>query len=123
MPDDAPTTTALLHFHGDCRVNKISGANLNGRRASHHKLDGVLGSHDASKTNDGDFHGMEHFIDHTHSHGLDSRTTESTSADAQLGATTLNVDGHTHQRIDKRHSIGSLTLAGACNVSNVGNIG
>ena len=118
-----PVVDTLLDLDSNGGIDKVGSANLYGRRTSHEEFDGVLGIADSSKTYDGNLDRPRHLPNHPQGHRLDSRTTQSARIDAQFGATTLGVNGHSHQRVDERYAIGTLCLASTGNLGNIGDIG
>ena len=91
--------------------------------AAHEKLDGVVGIHNPSQTDDGDAHSFGHLVHHAQSDGLDARAGKSARSDAQPGASALDVDAHAHEGVDERNAVGALSFDSASNFGDVGDIG
>ena len=114
-----PRVNAITYLDGHGRVDEVCRTYLDGRSSSHQELNGVGGSHDAAKPHNRNLNSPRHLPHHAQGNGFDGRPREPAGLDAQHRLATLNVNSHTHQRIDERHGIGAFCLTRAGNIGNI----
>ena len=117
-----PLVDSILHLLRNRRINEVGCTNLNGRSTAHQELNGILGRRNAAQTNNRNVYGMSHIPNHAQGNRLNARTAQTTRTDAQERLALLNIHRHTHQGVDERNRIGTLSLHGTGDVGNAGNI-
>ena len=96
-----PLVDAIANLNGRSRVDEVSSTYFNGRSATHQKFQGILSRHNTTKTNNRNLDTMSYLIDHAESHWLHTGSRETTRANSKYTTTLLNIDSHTHQRINE----------------------
>ena len=115
-----PLADAVAHLDGHLRIDKVGRSDFYCGGSCHEELDCILGCRNAPKTYNRYLHRLGHLPHHAQSHGLDGWSAQSASGYAEHRSALLDVDGHAHKRIDKRHAIGTLGFSHPGNVGNVG---
>ena len=63
---------------------------------------------------------MGHIVNHAQCHRLDARATQTAGTDAQQRLALLDIHRHTHQCVDERNRVGTLSLYRTGDVGNAG---
>ena len=118
-----PGIDAVYDLFADGRIHKIGRADFNGRGSGHEEFDGVSGIHDTAQSDNRDFDRACHLPHHTQGDGFHGRAGQTAGSDTEHGAAPLDVDGHAHERVDKRYGVGAAVLDSAGDVSDTCHVG
>ena len=113
----------IPNLNRDSRIQEIRRSDLYRRRSRHHKGNGILSRTDASQSHDGNLHSLRHLPHHPQGYRLHSRTTQTTSIDTQQRLTALDINSHSHQGVDERHTVGTLPFYGLRNLTDIRHVG
>ena len=114
----------VIEFTGDgdhpSRLGEEPGADLDGARAGHEELQGIVEPHDAAESDDRDSDDLSDLIRHPHRDRLDRWAGQPTGPVGKDGPAATDVDGHTDERVDQADRVGATFLGRQRDPGNIG---
>ena len=118
-----PFIDSITHFNSHCRVDKVGCSYLYRCSTSHHELYRITSIHNTAKADNRYLNGFSYLPHHTQGNWFDSRSAKSSSINTQHSATLLYINSHSHQSVDQRYTVGTLSLTGKGDISNIRHVG
>ena len=93
-------------------IPETGGPDLHSARSGNQEFRRILAARNSAQPDDGDFHGLRGFIDHTQGNRFDCRTGKAAESGANAGPPGARIYSQRNERVHKRDGIRARLLRG-----------